>query len=441
MSASLRVLVACDDLILLDEVIRHLEEIPQWSLLRSARSVDELLRLGDGADCILLSDAVAPELAAHPRAGRLSSGLVVFGRRESTESLRAAIRLGARGFVVWPEERSQLRGLVEVNSPAPEAASSPAGALHAVWAPKGGAGASVVAAHLAGAFAISGRSTVLVDLDLDHGDQIALLGPESTNKTVGDLLRVADELSPKVVQSVLWSHPLGFRAVLSPAKLGQTAESDRAAVGRVLRAIRETAENVVVDLPSGLNPVAQAAFQEASSISVVLTPDLLGLRRARDLLESLNADGVPSQKIDVVLNQAGGADITAKEVEAVLGVAAVTRLRADLQIYRAANRGELSPFACKVLTPLAKRLASSTGAPVPADRRRAVAPGAPAPPVNQPAVSAHEPQVHAATETSTQRVPQPALSRRSAQPVRTSRGVGPGASPENRRRWPARSPN
>ena len=46
--------------------------------------------------------------------------------------------------------------------------------------------------------------------------------------------------------------------------------------------------------------------------AVVLTPDLLGLRRARDLLESLNADGVSPDKIDVVLNQAGGPDITAK---------------------------------------------------------------------------------------------------------------------------------
>jgi Flp pilus assembly CpaE family ATPase len=437
MSASPKVLVACDDLILLDEVIRHLEEIPHWRLLRSAGSVDELLRLGNDADCILLSGAIAPELAAHPRAGRLSPGVVVFGRQESTEALRAGLRLGARGFILWPDEQSQLRELVEAEAPVPEAASSSAGALHAVWAPKGGAGASVVAANLAGAFAISGRSAVLVDLDLDHGDQTALLGAEPSNKSVGDLLRVADELSAKVVQSVLWSHPIGFRAVLSPAKLGQTGASDGAAVGRVLRAIRETAQNVVVDLPSGLNPVARAGFHEATSISVVLTPDLLGLRRARDLLESLNADGVSPDKIDVVLNQAGGPDITAKEVEAVLGVAAVTRVRADLQIYRAANRGELSPLACKMLSPLAKRLASLAGAPLSAAPKRAVALKTPASPVEKPAVS---PQANAPANGSWQPAPHSVQPRRT-HPVRTARGIGPPESPESRRRWPVKSQN
>ena len=439
MSASPKVLVACDDLILLDEVIRHLEEIPHWRLLRSARSVDELLRLGSDADCILLSDALAPELAMHPWAGRFSSGVVVFGRQECTEALRAGLRLGARGFILWPDEQSQLRGMVEVEAPAPETASSPAGALHAVWAPKGGAGASVVAAHLAGAFAISGRSTVLVDLDLDHGDQTALLGVEPTNKSVGDLLRVADELSAKIVQSVLWSHPLGFRAVLSSAKPGQIGESDGASVGRVLRSIREAAQNVIVDLPSGLNPVVRAAFHEATSISVVLTPDLLGLRRARDLLERLNAEGVSSEKIDVVLNQAGGPDITAKEVVAVLGVTAVTRIRADLQIYRAANRGELSPVGCKMLTPLAKRLASLAGASLPEAPRRAVASRAPAASDVKPAVSPKEPQGRARNRAARQPVPQTVLPKKSAQPIRTSRGVGPVASQENRRRWPVKS--
>lgn len=437
MSASPKVLVACDDLILLDEVIRHLEEIPHWRLLRSARSIDELLRLGNDADCILLSGGLAPELAIHPRGSRLSAGVVLFGRQESTEALRAGLRLGARGFILWPDEQSQLRGMVEVEAPAPVASSSPGGSLHAVWAPKGGAGASVVAAHLAGAFAISGRQTVLVDLDLDHGDQTALLGAEPTNKSVGDLLRVADELSSKVVQSVLWSHPLGFRAVLSPAKLGQIDETDGAAVGRVLRTIRETEQNVIVDLPSGLNPVARATFDEATSVSVVLTPDLLGLRRARDLLERLYADGVPSEKIDVVLNQAGGPDITANEVEAVLGVAAVTRVRADLQIYRAANRGELSPLACKMLTPLARRLATLAGAPFPTAPRRSVSLRAPAAPAEQPAVSSQE---HASANGSWQPAPHPVLPQRS-QPVRTSRGIGRAESPESRRRWPVKSQN
>ncbi|CAN5767426.1 hypothetical protein BH23ACT12_BH23ACT12_04960 [soil metagenome] len=361
MSASPTVLVACDDLILLDEVIRHLEDAPHWRLVRSVRSVDELLEQTTDPNCILISEGLASELAENPRSSRLTAGLVLFGRRETNQILRAGLKLGARGFVLWPDERDQLRGLVEKDAPAAITGVSSAKGLHAVWAPKGGAGASVIAAHLAGAFTLVGRSSVLVDLDLDHADQTALLGAEPEVKTVGDLLRVADELSPQVVQSVLWSHPLGFRAVLAPGRAGDSTGVDERSIRRVLSAIRETGEQVLVDLPSGLNPVTVATLPEATSVSLVLTPDLLSLRRARDLMKGLRADGLSADRVSVVLNQAGGPDITSKEVEAVLGLSAVTRVRADFQIYRAANRGELSPLGCKLLGPLAKRLAEAEG--------------------------------------------------------------------------------
>lgn len=350
MSISPKVLVACDDLILLDEVIRHLEEIPHWRLVMSARTADELLNSPHQPDCVLVSDSIAVALADHP-GGRLSAGVVAFGREETTPALRAALKLGARGFVQWPEQRGQLRGLVERGVAKPAPAAKPAGALHAVWAPKGGAGASLIAAHLAGALSRLGSTTVLVDLDLVNADQSCLLGAGPDTKTVGDLLRVAHEITPATVQSVLWSHPLGFKAVLSPG-----AHGDKPADGTVrtvLDAIRGVADHVVVDLPSGMDPVGLAAMRSATSVQLVLTPDLLSLRRARDAVKRLPAPKLP---INVVLNQAGGADITPKEVHAVLGVDRVTRIRADFQIYRVANRGELSPLACKLLTPLAKRL-------------------------------------------------------------------------------------
>ena len=49
------VLVACDDLLLLDEVIRHLEEIPQWRLVSPARTAEELVRSARGVLYPILS--------------------------------------------------------------------------------------------------------------------------------------------------------------------------------------------------------------------------------------------------------------------------------------------------------------------------------------------------------------------------------------------------
>ena len=242
------VLVGCGDLILLDEVIRHLEEIPHWQMLRSARTAEEVLGRCREADCVLIADALTGELVRHHLQDQLTSSVVVFGRQESAPVLRAALDLGARGFVRWPDEKERLRGLVERGVEPPAPMDDHAGALHAVWAPKGGAGATVIAAHLAGAVARLGNSTILVDMDLQHGDQTCVLGAEPDSKTVGDLLRVASELSASTVHSVLWSHPLGFRTVLSPGEAGEDgpAEPD---VAKVLQVVRGMAERVAADVP------------------------------------------------------------------------------------------------------------------------------------------------------------------------------------------------
>lgn len=382
MSVSPTVLVACDDMILLDEVIRHLEEIPSWRLVMSARSADEVLSSSSRPDCMLVSDRLIEDLAKDTRSDRLTAGLVVFGRQETAPALRAALKLGARGFIRWPEERGLLKPLVERGmTVSQEPTRQSAGTLTAVWSPKGGAGASVIAAHLAGSLAILGVEPILVDLDLDSADQTSVLGADPDSKTVGDLLRVSEELSAQTILSILWTHPLGFRAVLAPGQVGDNQDADGAAVRRVMKAIAGATSHVLVDLPSGVNPVALAGLQEAGSIQLVLTPDLLALRRARDLMRYLIMNGVDDSRIEVILNQAGGPDITPDEVRAVIGVTGVVKVRADLQIYRAANRGELSPLGCKLLTPLARSLASRQAAGVAAAAPKAVAvrPSAPAP--------------------------------------------------------------
>lgn len=375
------VLVACDDLVLLDEVIRHLEEIPRWRLVSAARSAAEVSTgmKASRPDFVLVADSLAVELAG---SGILAGeGVVIFGTQPRTDVLRAALKLGARGFVLWPQERAQLRGMVEEAAAEQAAALIGGGALHAVWAPKGGAGATVIAAHLAACLArlgsssgsfpgsssgsssgsFSGSRCVLVDLDLDNGDQATVLNAGTEYKSVLDLLRVADEVSSRTVDSVAWHHPGGFRVILSPAQQGQSEAADPCLLNRVVDAIGQGADHVVVDVPSGISRLSTAVLQQATTISLVVTPDVLGLKRARAAVQALRSGTWDPGRIYPVLNQAGGPDISSKEVETVLELHGATRVRADLQIYRSANRGELSPLACRMLAPLASRLLESSG--------------------------------------------------------------------------------
>jgi pilus assembly protein CpaE len=353
--------LACSDPILLDEVIRDLEEIPHWRLLASAHSSQELLNgLASQADFLILSDTIATELAGDARALNLAGEVIVFGREESPQGLRAALRLGARDFVLWPDDRLRLREItIHKRAGITTQHRVSSGGLHVVWAPKGGSGTSVVAAHLAAAMAtIAGKTNcILMDLDVGHSDQTAILQAEDEKKSILDLLRVADELSASMVESVAWQHPEGFRAILSADPRADSASVEADDVAKVVATVREAADHVIVDLPSGVTDVATRVLREASTVLLVVTPDLLSLRRARHSFTLLRAAGVDPTRFIGVLNQAGGTDVSEKDVRSVLGVTTTFRVKADMQVYRAANRGELSLAGKRMLAPVARMLA------------------------------------------------------------------------------------
>lgn len=354
------VVVAADDLTLLDEIVRHLDQIPHWRLAASARSAHELLEtIGSQApDAVLVSDGLARDLASSGNATTFaSSRLVVVGRQEHPATLRAALRLGARGFVHWPREQRELRSLVEEGLTGPRTRRSTQAPLTALWSPKGGSGASVLAAHLASVLATFEIDCVLADLDLDHGDQSAILGAESETKTIADLLRVVDEIAPSVVESVAVRHPDGFRAVLAPGSPGESGLVKGPDVVRILGAVRESAAHVIADLPSGFGELLYSVVEEATRILLIVTPDLLSLRRARGAMQVFATAGIDAARIEIVVNRSRSGDISASDVETVLGRPTVAQVPPDAGLLNAPDRGELAPSGRRLVDSLARRIA------------------------------------------------------------------------------------
>lgn len=359
------VVVGSDDLVLLDELVRHLEELPHWRLVGVVRSSSEFVSAlaEQSPDAALVSDRIALEIAS-AGGGAGATRLVVLAREERSETLKAAIKIGARGFVLWPHERGQLRALVESGLGAPR--SAPRGTLTALWSPKGGSGSSVLAAHLAATLASFGLRSLLLDLDFDNADQTAILGIRGETKTFADLMRVVDELSPAAVESVVFHHPDGFRVALSPGVPGESGLVKASDVLKAIAALRDSADHSLADLPSGYGDLVFALAEEATRLVLVVTPDLLALRRAREAMRGFRAGGIETGKFEVVLNHAYGRDVTASDVEAVIGRPVVAEIPPNLALFKAPGRGEISPVGMRLLDPLARRIA---GLPAVATRR------------------------------------------------------------------------
>jgi pilus assembly protein CpaE len=383
------VVVASDDPVLLDEIVRHLEELPSWRLAGWARTAGELQRLlvEHAPDAALVSAGLARGLdaarsgeqpAAVP-AGEGHTRLVVVAGEQDAGILRCSLRLGA-GFVLWPQERDELRPAVEAGLPAPAAAPGRS-RLVAVWGPKGGSGTTVLAAHLAGA-AAGVAPCMLVDLDLRHGDQRVLLGAGDHPRSFLDLITAGaagDDIPPSAVEGVAWSHPAGFRVVLGPVPSpapdsGRALPETWSAVAPAMEAIvamgaggagvsagagggaGEARSMVVADLPSGLGRFSVDVAARADATVIVVTPDLLALRRARD------ASGAVGEgpEVGVILNRRsrGAGELSPGDVEAVLALPVWASVPVQAGLPRAPDLGRLSRPACRALAPLAARLAA-----------------------------------------------------------------------------------
>jgi Flp pilus assembly CpaE family ATPase len=131
-------------------------------------------------------------------------------------------------------------------------------------------------------------------------------------------------------------------------------------VASALEALCDRPGLVVADLPSGLGRLSVEVAAGSDAVALVVTPDLLALRRARDAAKALA--GGP--EVGVVLNRWSRASgLSPTDVEAVLGIQVWARVAPQAGLVRAPDLGRLSRAACRALAPLAARVGAVPARP------------------------------------------------------------------------------
>ena len=350
-----RVVIALETPDVAEEVIQFLDRTGRARVVGTAQDSSQL------AEAVrqLEPDTVvaAPTLA--PARGTLNdSALLALDTTQSVGALRRAIRAGASGFFLWPAEREELAHAAARIAPGAGEVSTTRAPVVAVYAPRGGAGATFVATHLAAALARRGGRTVLIDLDVRFADVSAAIGvptdADADVRTIADLVPLGDELGPQHVQEVLWEHPAGFSALLAPAEPVPTrsvAQTYRTAIS----AVRRCADDVVLDVPRAFDEVSGAGLDSADRVLVVLGLDVLSFRNAKRAIEAIGIE----DRCDFVVNRAGRSEIAPRDVERVFGRPALAVIPADRAVSPARDHGRLVPMrgrAGRALERLARRL-------------------------------------------------------------------------------------
>jgi len=246
--------------------------------------------------------------------------VVMMSVQQDMPYMRRAMQAGARGYLTKPFTYDDLmNALAKVRTiaprPAAPAARAPESAAPAasvelatlvtVFSPRGGAGCSTVALNLA--FILQGQrqaNVLLIDGNMRFGSLDTLLNLQ-TSSTIANLIATLDDADPELLHTVTLPHTSGLRLLAAPPSPEIADMILPQHMERVIALARQRYDYVVADLGSHLNDHALLFMDAATRIVLLVTPDIPAIKNARLFLDVAQGLNYESEKIILVLNQAG----------------------------------------------------------------------------------------------------------------------------------------
>lgn len=329
------------------EAIR--EALPNGTPVRAVSLAEAGLagsEIPSGTDLVVVgcsqSHDQALEVITAASAQRADRPVVVLYHGTANGFLQQAFEAGADDLVELPQSAAQLGFALEkaLARRRGSVAGSAEGEMITVLGPKGGTGKTITSSNLSVALALEGRSTVLVDLDLQFGDVGLALGLEP-NRTIYDLATSGGTLDGDKIEGFLSQHPSGARALLAPLRPDQAAAIGTPFLREVFEILRSRFDFVLVDTPPAFTAEVIAAVDVSSQLCVVGMLDALSLKDTKIGLETLEQMGYQPNAVTLVLNRADSdVGITQADVEELLGRAPDLFVGSDRAIPRALTSGQ-----------------------------------------------------------------------------------------------------
>ena len=231
--------------------------------------------------------------------------LVVFGPGQDAESIRLAMRAGARDYLTLPLNRQDLVDIVNRLVEDLESTSGDdTGNLHVFLNGKGGSGASFLATNVAHGLASDHHKVTLVDLDLQFAGLCRYLDLTPTRDLI-DALQAVDEMDELAAQAFTSVHESGLRLLSCKSdNLHLNAEVATERLIRLLGIYKSFNDFVIVDLPRNIDLVNASVLENADRISIVIQQSFPHLHDTTRLLQILRQElGITNEKLTIVVNR------------------------------------------------------------------------------------------------------------------------------------------
>jgi len=298
--------------------------------IRSAQPHVVILDMADDPDrAIRVAGAIGSRVP--------NAALVGVGPQLESAYLMEAMRAGVVEYVMRPAEAAAIyealgriarkRGWVEA------AEGNRQGKILAFFSAKGGSGSTSVATNLGiEIHRLTGKKTLLVDLDLELGEIASLLGVQPRFHFV-DLVRNFHRMDANLLASYIESHESGVQVLSAPfePQIGEDVSADQ--IGRILGFLRKHYDYVLVDTSKSLAAPALTTFQEADQVYLVTNMDVPSLRNLKRSLPALQkVTRGDDNRLRLVVNRYNPKSLIGlKDLEETLGLEVYATLNNDYQ--------------------------------------------------------------------------------------------------------------
>lgn len=305
--------------------------------------MDDVSRLLDADyDVIIVELDSNPEYAlelVENICGTSAVTVMVYSEQVFPEMLVRCMRAGAREFLSQPITSSTIAEAMvraSVRRPSARVTKKQAGKMLIFIGAKGGSGVTTVASNFAVALAQeSGRSTVLIDLNLPLGNAALDLGLTPQYSTANALTN-SSRLDSNYLSTLLVKHSSGLSVLAAPDKFSPVQVS-KEAVEKLLSVTRQDFDYVVVDAGTRFDSIGKALFETGSTVYLVLQVSVSELRNANRLISELfTPNGV---RLEVVLNRFTPRALSVDEasINKALTMAATWKIPGDYPAARSAQ--------------------------------------------------------------------------------------------------------
>lgn len=231
------------------------------------------------------------------------SKVIVIGHINDVIMYRELGRRGVSEYMVVPFDMFDL--ISEIAEIYYNPTAAPLGKTIAFVGAKGGSGSSTLAHNVAWAMSTSFENDVVVaDMDLAWGTAGLDYNLDPT-QGIADALASPDRIDETYMDRLLAKCAERLSLLAAPATLDRTFDLDEAAMEPIIEIVRAGVPVVVLDLPHIWSGWMRRTLRNVDEAVIVSTPDLAGLRNAKNLVDFMKQARQNDAPPRLILNMVG----------------------------------------------------------------------------------------------------------------------------------------